>query len=337
MVACPQCQAHLRVPAAAPPVGSPGAPATPLPSGAPAREPPPSGPAGTEGGPEWRPNLDERDQPSERLLRELPSKLTPELAVLGAPLAVFRPSTVPRVLCFAFGGMMTLVALLMSALVLALLIVGMNRRGGRLDVAPQSIACGLISLLAGPSLLAAGFFLFRRRILVCQEGVAQVHNGGGVETFRWDQVHSTYESVTRVRLYNRYGMYVGFRIDRVYTVVRDDDFRLVFTNGSCQGVERFWQIVQRETARRLTPAAFDAVVRDRRVLRFGDVGVGLDGLHVGPDVLPWDQVGGLSLADGRAAFRFIGGGDFTSIARNQIPNVHVFLNLVENLSGKRWR
>jgi hypothetical protein len=209
-------------------------------------------------------------------------------------------------------------------------------RGVRTDANADPFLVGGLMLISGPGLLCAGFFLFRRRILVCEQGVAVVNTFGAAEACRWDDVDSTFQRIVKVRLVNRWGMTVGFRIDKTYTIQRTDGRRLVFTGGSCHDLDGFWRIVQRETTRRLLAAAFHATTREGREVQFGDVAVSARGVHCGGDFLPWNDVGDLSLFEGQAGIRFRGGGSFAVIPVHQIPNLHVFLNLVESLSGRRW-
>lgn len=332
---CPACQARMRVPDA----------------------PRPAADLGNldDEEREWRPRLD-GDDGAEADAGGDAGRWPPEVRELGPVRQVHEGSRWAKILAFVAGAFLCLFSTFcMSSFLLALL----NPRAPAVNapgrpapgmagqpapaVSPPLVGFLILSvplltaLAGGAALIFLGTRLRPRTIVVCRDGLAVV-SGRSANVCRWDAAVGVWQNVVRTRIYNQWGMHLRTRVDYRYTLEREDGERLIFTNRSAGRIEQLGNTIQREVTRRLLPLAFKAVTEERRVISFGPFGVGFDGLHFEGERMRWDDVRSLSLHSGSVR---IGGrddytGDWAVVPVPRIANLHVFLNIVENLSGRRW-
>ena len=363
--ACPTCQTRMRVPSAppapAPPPAAPaGSPFADLDDATAPLVPEPGAEyPGSEGEEtEWRPQMEggEEETPEESVRRR-PGVWPPEVQALGSILQVHEGRRWPQVTAFLAGITMCVLSCCCVTSLVSGLVYG-PAPTGRTPVAPapQTPAqpppsaamrvAGFVILLvpillfiaAGVGLVVLGRRLRPRTVLVCRDGLAAV-SGRSADVCRWNEVHGVYQRIMRTRVVDRWGQLMRIKIDYLYTLERESGRKLLFKNSTSAKILQLGNTIQREVTRRLLPLAFKAVVEERRVLSFGPFGVGFDGLRHADETLLWDDVGFLSLRGGvvRVRTRHDLAQVWAAAPVPQIANLHVFLNIVENLSGKRWR
>ncbi|MBN1180029.1 MAG: hypothetical protein JXD18_12525 [Anaerolineae bacterium] len=175
----------------------------------------------------------------------------------------------------------------------------------------------------------SGFSTLRQRgtrALVFQDGVAYTH--GKTTVFRWDDVTAVWQNVTR---HYRNGVYTG--TTHVYTVQTGDGKKVAF-NDVLDNIEGLGLKIQQECTNRLLPLALQAYDRGE-TLTFGKLGVSKAGMSKGDkDLLPWDEIKGVSLDKGIISIKKEGKWlRWSSVTVPQIPNIFVFTAIVDRVVG----
>ncbi len=157
------------------------------------------------------------------------------------------------------------------------------------------------------------------RVYIFTNGFIHARGKSG-EAVRWDQIQAIWEKVTRSRYSNTF----------LYTVQRSDG--KVFRQGSplvnCRdmGVR-----MMREVTKVHLPAA-KAAYNAGQTLTFGPVNVTMQGLNNGKEMVPWDQIGRITLQQGKLGFEKEGRTlTLSSVKTADIPNLSVLIALVNSV------
>ncbi len=252
-----------------------------------------------------------------------PTSLTPEasqVAVtfqLGIPTAEYRPRfTTRKAVSIAF----------LFVVVLGSLVLGI--------ISSQLIAFLIIGVLAFALMLMGlmDAFLSRdKRVYVCPAGLLYQHQGK-TEAIRWDQVEAFWQRVVRR---SSYGIQVGTL--HLYTVQRNDGTTFKF-NDQLYNVEALGNTIARETARLQLPR-FIAAYQAGQTVNFGQIGLNQQGVSNGKELLPWHQIKEIKVNQGFISIQKEGNNRlrWKTVQASKIPNINVFMALVDSIINNRRR
>lgn len=175
------------------------------------------------------------------------------------------------------------------------------------------------------------------RVLVFPEGLSYTKQAK-TEIFRWDDVASVWQDVTRY-----HGAYTSTK--RVYTVHTNDDREYTFKD-SISNVESLGNTIQQECACRILPRLQEAY-NAGHTISFGKLSISKAGIAKGRKTLPWDQVSGVEIDRGsvnvhikKDAYTISElilsagkGPKWSSVAVAKMPNVVVFTAIVNQIVG----
>lgn len=168
------------------------------------------------------------------------------------------------------------------------------------------------------------------QVYVCPGGLLYLHSGK-TEAIRWDQAESCWRKVVKT---SSYGIQTG--ATHRYTLRRSDGATFKF-NDNIGNVEALGNTIADETARTLWPR-YIAAYQAGQTLPFGKISLNQQGVTNGKEWLPWSQVREIQITRGYLSLKKVGGkqGNWMGIPASQIPNVDVFMALVNSIqSGKR--
>ncbi len=162
-----------------------------------------------------------------------------------------------------------------------------------------------------------------------------LHEGGLVHSqhgkrriIKWDDIFSVKQAITEVY---RNGCYM--RTDYKYTLELEDRTRIVYTNSRLERVEKLANVIIEKTSALILPQ----VLRDYdkgEVIDFGTLGVSQDGIYYGNTLLEWDDIKGVRISEGYISVSKRGKWfNWCNIAAGNIPNLMVFLSLVNEIVG----
>jgi hypothetical protein len=219
-----------------------------------------------------------------------------------------------------------------SAGILALL----NLRSAEGDTVPWLL---LLALAGGLMLLVGlGFAVWAREnknlcVRVLPDGLERTW-GREVIRCTWDDVNAVYESVLR---WFTNGAYT--KTTHEYRVLLKDGREMVFDD-QLQNVAKLGETIMHETFQRMMPRAIQTLAAGGTV-PFGWLEVTPDGLiqsaYEGKDVLPWTEVNNVdvnsaagSITISRKTGKYL---TWWQGSTSQLPNVMVFLNLLDRFVG----
>src|SRR5262249_19121319 len=144
----------------------------------------------------------------------------------------------------------------------------------------------------------------------------------------WEDILSVKQAITEI--YHN-GSYSGTNYH--YTLALEDGTRLVYTNYRLQNVEKLGNAIIEKTSDILLPQAREDYQRGKRV-DFGPLGVSEDGLHSGNSLLDWRDITGVKIKEGYISVSKRGKWfNWCNVAASSIPNLSVFLELVNEIVG----
>jgi hypothetical protein len=162
-----------------------------------------------------------------------------------------------------------------------------------------------------------------------------LHEGGLVHFHRgkrrlipWEDILSVKQAITEV--YHN-GGYVGTNYH--YTLVLHDATKIVYTSNQFRKLEKLGNEIMEKTTEVILPLAIRAYKKGE-VVDFGPLGVSRDGLHYGKSLLDWDAIKGVKIKEGYISVSKRGKWlNWCNISAASIPNLHVFLSLVNRIVG----
>ena len=169
-----------------------------------------------------------------------------------------------------------------------------------------------------------------KRVYVCPGGLLYLHSKK-TDAIRWDQVEAVWQRVVRRSTY-------GFRtVTHLYTLRRNDGATFKFDD-HLNNVESLGNTIVRETVRLLWPR-YIAAYQAGQTVAFGQISLNQQGVSKGKDMLPWQQVKEIKANRGFIVIWKAGDRSrrWKTIVASQIPNVNVFMALVDSIvnSGRR--
>ncbi len=241
---------------------------------------------------------------------------------LGIPTAAYRAKftirkTIAVAFLFAVGlGILAVAILNSSSLLLSTLI---------------AVVISSVLLLAIPTWIVVDAVRSRDiQVYACPGGLLYLHSGK-TEAIRWDQVESFWRKVVKT---SSYGIQTG--TTHRYTLRRSDGATFKF-NDTIDHVEALGNTIAAETARTLWPR-YVAAYQAGQTLAFGKISLSQQGVTNGKEWLPWYQVREIQINRGYLSLKKEGvkQGNWRGIPASEIPNVDVFMALVNDIqSGKR--
>lgn len=167
------------------------------------------------------------------------------------------------------------------------------------------------------------------RVYVCPGGLLYLH-GGKTEAMRWDQVESFWRKIVKT---SSYGIQTG--TTHRYTLRRSDGATFTF-NDNIGNVEALGNTIAEETARMLWPR-YIAAYQAGQTLAFGKISLNQQGVNNGKEWLPWHQVREIRINRGYLSFKKEGDKQGRVILAAEIPNLDVFLALVNGIQSGKYR
>ena len=165
-------------------------------------------------------------------------------------------------------------------------------------------------------------------VYVFTEGAVRA-KGSTVDVLRWDQIEAVWIKIIRHRYRGVMTLYTSY----TYTVRRGDGAEFKFTS-ALQGVSMLGDAIEKEVTRRHMPRAI-AAYNSGGPVYFGPLMVSMQGISNGVRLLPWHEVGQVSLMNGSVIVpkvtNILGG---FSVRVRKVPNVQVFLQLVGYACGR---
>jgi hypothetical protein len=162
------------------------------------------------------------------------------------------------------------------------------------------------------------------RVLLCRDGIAFIKHGVRSD-YVWDDLECQYRCITE-----HYVNGVHQRTTHVYTMETVDGEKLAFDD-SFHNVKLLGDAIAEQIAQRELPlvrAAYDA----GQVVYFDKLGVCRKGLIYKEERLPWRDISGVRVKEGYISVSKKGKWfNWCSIALSEVPNVDVFLTLVDEI------
>ena len=164
-------------------------------------------------------------------------------------------------------------------------------------------------------------------IEVYERGLARIQ-GKQVKLTRWDEIDAVWQRITR---YYHNGRYTG--TTNVYTIQVKNGGRFSVTN-IYKDIEALGQIIQSEVTKRLLPLLAHAY-QSGQTINFGKLSLNTQGLIFKDKQLPWNQIKDLKIERGYISVKQEGGRWFNwaQVTADTVPNLFVFLALVDNIGG----
>ena len=189
---------------------------------------------------------------------------------------------------------------------------------------------GLVFIGAGIYLALTPVIYGSWRVYICSDGFA-FRRGKRIDAFRWDQVESIRQAVTR-RYY--YGIYTG--TTHRYTIRRKDGVQIALRDQFAD-VEQIGNTLSNAITQALFPQVL-AAYNAGQTITFGSLSVSLQGVsnNNGQTWLPWNQIKEIKINRGVISVRQEGKWlNWSTAYASRIPNISVFLALVNYVLKNR--
>ncbi len=258
-----------------------------------------------------------------------------DIRELGDPLGEYQQNAMPALAAIIAGVIMGAMALVGA--LNANLNSGLGVRDRRPVVILAVLGVGVLGVAA-----VIAIRLVRRRgviVTVYRDGFVY-HLRQRTDVFRWDDIARVWQHVTR----NNPGLYSFYRPDKnkwlySYTVERKDGTKRNLGNLSLDGIEALGETLQTEVTRHLLPG-YIARLQTGETLRFDELALDNSGLHFSSKLLGWHDVARVSMSTTHYVGQVVAikqkgqHKDWARITGSTVPNLYVFLALVEQMSGK---
>lgn len=165
------------------------------------------------------------------------------------------------------------------------------------------------------------------RVIVMPDGFV-LSRGSDDSIVRWGEIEAIWESATT---YKNYG--IKLKTIYRYTIQLQDSRKIVFTD-TVKDIEKLGQTIQREVTRQLLPQALRALNYGQS-FDFGKIGVSRYGITISKKTTPWEEIRNVEVSDGFISVARVGKPLNWVVNVRNIPNVHLFLTLVNNAMGAR--
>ena len=166
-------------------------------------------------------------------------------------------------------------------------------------------------------------------IEVYERGVVRIQ-GKQVKITCWDDIDAVWQRITR---HYHNGMYTG--TTHVYTILAKNGERFSVSH-IYKDIEALGQIIQSEVTKRLLPP-FVRAYQTGQTVNFGKLSLNTQGLIHKNKQLSWSEIKDLKIERGFISVKQEGGRWFNwaTVGADSIPNLFVFLALVDSIVGIR--
>lgn len=183
---------------------------------------------------------------------------------------------------------------------------------------------GLFSLGLAIFLAYSVIQVANQQIYLFQQGMV-IDKGKQVQAFPWNQVATIWQSITRNY---RNGRYVGTTY--IYTLRRVDGYQ-VKLNSLTKDIAELGPTIAQGITRELVPRALHSI-RVGQTLTFAPFTVNQQGISNGREFLPWAQVQGVEVKQGRVIVKKTGKSrDWGTDKVARIPNFLVFTMVADEM------
>lgn len=186
------------------------------------------------------------------------------------------------------------------------------------------VVFGVLSLAVALYLGYSGIQVAHQQIYLFEQGMV-IERGKQVQAFSWHQVSEVWQSITRNY---RNGRYTGTTY--VYTLRRVDGYQIKLDNLT-KDIAELGPVVAQAITRELVPRALQAI-RGGQILTFASLSLTQRGIANKREMLPWSQIQGVNVHQGRATIKKIGTSRvFWTERVAKIPNFHVFTVIADEM------
>ena len=259
-----------------------------------------------------------------QVIQDQPSRMRAEQLAVAYQLGTLQQEY--RV-TFAWRNLMAGFLCLAGALLFAVLAVVTSSKPAAGDAVHIEITMTALFLLAALYGFCFPFFYRSWRVYLYSEGFAYARKRK-VDAFRWDQIESLLQRVTRQYVY---GMYMG--TNHRYTI-RGLDGRQVVLTDRITHVESLGNVISEMVTRVKLPVVM-AAFKAGGIVTFGPLSVSLQRVSNGKETISWGQVTEVKVNRGIVIVKKEGKWlSWSSVRVATIPNFFVFLALVNTVMRK---
>jgi hypothetical protein len=152
-----------------------------------------------------------------------------------------------------------------------------------------------------------------------------IERGKQVQAFPWNQTAEVWQSITRNY---RNGRYTGTTY--VYTLRRADGYQIKLDNLT-KDIAELGPVVAQGITRELVPRALQAI-RGGQTLTFASLSLSQRGIANRREMLPWSQIQGVNVHQGRATIKKVGTSRvFWTERVAKIPNFFVLTIIADEM------
>lgn len=163
-----------------------------------------------------------------------------------------------------------------------------------------------------------------QQVYLFEQGLV-VERGKQVQVFPWNQVAAVWQSITRTY---RNGRYAGTTY--VYTLRRADGYQ-VKLNNLTKDIAELGAALAQGITRELVPQALHSL-QAGQTLTFASLSINREGISNGQAFLPWSQVQGIDVQQGRVSVKKTGTARaFWTNRVAKIPNFLVFMAVTSEM------
>ncbi len=196
------------------------------------------------------------------------------------------------------------------------------------SIAPLLLGLPLIALGAGGVLWAS--WSLGLRVYLFEGGLVRAHRKNFL-VVPWDDVEFVWQSITE-HYYN--GAYTG---TTYHYSLQLYDGAYVKLGNNLKGIKDLGEEVMHQTSQALHPKLMTRYNKGK-VVDFGKLGISKDGLHYGDSFLKWKEIDAVKIQQGAISVSKRGKWfNWCNIAASQVPNLWVFLSMVDEVKGLNRR
>ena len=201
-----------------------------------------------------------------------------------------------------------------------------NGNASRAEALPLLITAGVL-FLVGVIVLLLSFLGEGRSAALFEHGVA-LAQGQRVKQAAWSDIEAVFVRVVKLKR-----LFITYATSHWYTVQTRGGDKLEFDDDLGGQVGQLGNAIQKAVAQAQFPGYWEALRQGERVT-FGPLALDQQKLYVNKQELPWAEVRGVKLDNGRVWVEKAGKGwlRWEAVSVPQIPNVLVFYELVSRMT-----
>lgn len=191
-----------------------------------------------------------------------------------------------------------------------------------------AVTGGIFMVLRGIALLGA-LISGSQRVLVFNEAVGYV-KGDQVTAMRWSDVRDIYQGIYTYRV-----NFVPIINRHNYTLNGADGRKIQLTR-SIYKIEEAGPMLHQAVAKQQMPKAID-ILKSGGTVDFGPFALSNQGLTMKKKLIPWNEIKGVRVNNGSIMVDRSGKLTWSGISASSIPNLYLFLTLVDRIVGVNRR